>query len=85
MKLINIYKKQREEVYNEFIEDVKILYKKLEKIYILCDDNGYLTKDIVSNFLLKLFETNNLPFPINKEKRKRIYKKRVRIFTNVIR
>jgi ankyrin repeat protein len=69
LKIINDYlKKTKEEVYNEFIDNVKKLYTILNNLKIICDDNGTLAKDIISNFLNRLFETNNLSFPVNKEK-----------------
>jgi len=61
-------KKTKEEVYEEFIKDVQNLYNILQKLKIECDDNGNLVKDILSNFLNILFDTNDLSFAINKEK-----------------
>jgi ankyrin repeat protein len=66
---INVYLgKTREEVYDEFIKDVQNLCEILHKLKIKCNEDGILAKDILSNFLTILFDTNNIPFPINKEK-----------------
>ena len=44
----------KEDIYKEFIKDVKELYRKLHNLKIICADNGILVKDIISNFLNKL-------------------------------
>jgi len=67
--IINTYlRKTKEEVYIEFITDVKNLYTILNNLKIECADNGILVNYILSNFLDKLFKTSGLPLPINKEK-----------------
>jgi ankyrin repeat protein len=57
----------KNEVFEEFIFNVKELCIKLKNLKTVCNDSGILAKDILSNFLDKLFNTENLPLPINKE------------------
>jgi hypothetical protein len=68
--IINSYlHKTKEEIYEEFIKNVRDLYTILINISLICEDESKLVCQILSNFLDKLFkiETKELPLPINKE------------------
>jgi ankyrin repeat protein len=56
----------KEDTFKQFIEDVNNFYLKLIEVKKICQ-NSKLIKDLLSNFLEKMFNTNDLPLPINKE------------------